>query len=580
MGVVSETCCDSKALSLLCGTMMHMFAFILSCSFVLVYYARAAESAQCDDGNDSTSARASLYDYGKESEVLMTGDRISGMRSKEETDFVLGGLIPVHSNRAGRKCGGIRANEMVEAMLFAIDGVNANANLLPNITLGYDIRDTCISENMGLDEAADLIIPGSAEISCSDTNAPLTSRETTLGIIGAVSSRVSRPVASLTRLFKVPQISPASTSPSLSDRDLYTYFYRTVPPDDLQTKAMVDLLSHFNWTHFSTVYVNDAYGKDAIELLHKLAEERGMCVDLDIPIERDFENSDYKDLALRLYNSSSKVTVLFTHKKEALDFFEEVANLGSRGSHTMTWIGSEGWVTAVDTQKNLEAVATGYFGVYPEVKCSKEFYKTYLPRLTLDSNKRNAWFPEIVKAIANCEIGVTPNSTECNGSLSIFLSRENSITFGTQQIIDSVNTFAHALDNFLKENCETPVQWSKANHSCVGQKRELNGTALLEYIQNVSFTSPTGNFISFDENGNVISGYEIVNFQKLGSEIYELKPIGVWNPSTTNGESGLKLFNTAFTRTTASFQSFLYLSVVCARLASTSYHYPHCAFLA
>ena len=69
---------------------------------------------------------------------------------------------------------------------------------------------------------------------------------------------------------------------------------------------------------------------------------------------------------------------------------------------------------AVDTQKNLEAVATGYFGVYPEVKCSKEFYKNYLPRLTLDSNKRNAWFPEIVKAIANCEIGVTPNSTECN----------------------------------------------------------------------------------------------------------------------------------------------------------------------
>ena len=61
-------------------------------------------------------------------------------------------------------------------------------------------------------------------------------------------------------------------------------------------------------TQFSTVYSNDAYGKDGIEQLHKLAAERDMCVDLDIPMDIDFVGDDYRNLALRLYyNSSSNV---------------------------------------------------------------------------------------------------------------------------------------------------------------------------------------------------------------------------------------------------------------------------------
>ena len=87
-----------------------------------------------------------------------------------------------------------------------------------------------------------------------------------------------------------------------------------------------------------------------------------------------------------------------------------------------------------------------------------------------------------------------------------------------------------------------PFKWNRNNHSCTAQKRELNGPILLEYIKKVTFTSPTGNAISFDENGNVISGYEILNFQSLGVQQYNLKTIGAWKPSSDGG-SGLKLIN-------------------------------------
>ncbi|CAI8058336.1 Metabotropic glutamate receptor [Geodia barretti] len=76
----------------------------------------------------------------------------------------MGGLFPIHfpsgDSSSASPCGPVwpQALEWVEAMLYAIDRINADPDLLPGVELGYDIRDTCLSETLGLDEAIDLII--------------------------------------------------------------------------------------------------------------------------------------------------------------------------------------------------------------------------------------------------------------------------------------------------------------------------------------------------------------------------------------------------------------------------------------
>ena len=82
----------------------------------------------------------------------------------------------------------------MEAMLFALDTINADSQLLPGIELGYDIRDTCYSENIGLDEALDLIISGehlSLESCLTFLGGRVSESVATLGIVGAYASRVS-----------------------------------------------------------------------------------------------------------------------------------------------------------------------------------------------------------------------------------------------------------------------------------------------------------------------------------------------------------------------------------------------------
>ena len=116
--------------------------------------------------------------------------------------------------------------EYFEAILFAIDLVNNNPHLLPNITLGYDIRDTCISENIALDGSVDFVLSsGHLEFECCfdwELNSSISTKPPVVAVIGAIDSHISIPLASLFRIVNIPQVSFASTSPLLNDCDLYT----------------------------------------------------------------------------------------------------------------------------------------------------------------------------------------------------------------------------------------------------------------------------------------------------------------------------------------------------------------------
>ena len=50
--------------------------------------------------------------------------------------------------------------------------------------------------------------------------------------------QVSLEIARLGRIFHVPQVSYLSTAVVLSNKELYPYFFRTVPSDTFQAKVL------------------------------------------------------------------------------------------------------------------------------------------------------------------------------------------------------------------------------------------------------------------------------------------------------------------------------------------------------
>ena len=484
-------------------------------------------------------AQIAQYGYGEPSEKITLTDstpmRIRGIRNRNNKDFVIGGVFAVREDDTGVVCGKPRRDQWAEAMLFAIDTVNANESLLPNITLGFDIRDSCYSENIGLDETIDVIISGDQldveSCDCESTNMGSTNASIpTVGIVGAAASRVSIPVAGLGRLFEVPQVSFASTSPTLSGRETYTYFYRTVPPDNLQAKAMIDIVLHFNWNYISIIFVGDAYGQPGARALRQLAMDNNICIDVDTEIELDFTTEEYHMLAETLIASDANVVILFSHDQNARLLLQEIVKLTS--DRRFTWIASDGWARTLGLAHMFNETVAGYFGVTPHAPHVPSF-DDYLRQLTIETNRRNAWFEGIISAYTSCN---ATNPCDRNISLTSLpnYAQDNFVPY----MIDAVYAFANALHNYLKENCNFTSGWTWKNQRCPDQKRELDGPTLLEYLRRVDFTnSYTGSRVSFDATGSAAGNYEILNYQANvtnGVTVYGYLRVGTWSSSRIN----------------------------------------------
>ena len=479
---------------------------------------------------------AKIYRYEEDSEVIRDADgRIRGAASRVDKDFVIGGLFALHSQgeaSAGEKCGEILRddNELVEAMLFALDIINADSQLLRGIKLGYDIRDTCFSETIGLDEALDLIVPGdqlTLERCMAYFGGNSSANLATVGVVGAYGSRVSIPVAGLGRLFQMPQVSYSSSSPVLNNRERYSYFYRTTTPDNIVAKAIVDLMLWFNWTHISTVYSNDAYGQAGIAELQDLAKVNEICIDIREDIDEDFLDDDYQRLATKLNASTANVVVLFAYGHHTQRLLKEIRRITP--DRRYIWIATV-LTKSIIVDSKFNETAGAIYGVITYVSHVLKFHD-YLTQLTIHRNKRNPWFPEIYANYAGCNTTLNDtndfqNACDQHSNITHFEHYRQS-TFAALTI-DAVYTFANALDRFLLENCDQPTVWNHTDNRCNGQKRQLNGSALREYIADVQFYSPlTGNTVQFDSEGNVNGRSDIWNYNSR----FGLFKAGIWDSS-------------------------------------------------
>lgn len=131
---------------------------------------------------------------------------------KIEGDITLGGLFPVHSRGpAGVPCGEVKKEKGIhrmEAMLYALDQINSDPDLLPNITLGARILDTCSRDTYALEQSLTfvqaLIQKDTSDVRCSNGEPPIIAKpERVVAVIGASASSVSIMVANVLRLFAV-----------------------------------------------------------------------------------------------------------------------------------------------------------------------------------------------------------------------------------------------------------------------------------------------------------------------------------------------------------------------------------------
>ncbi|XP_005862444.1 PREDICTED: metabotropic glutamate receptor 7, partial [Myotis brandtii] len=294
-----------------------------------------------------------------------------------EGDVTLGGLFPVHAKGpSGVPCGDIKRENGIhrlEAMLYALDQINSDPNLLPNVTLGARILDTCSRDTYALEQSLTfvqaLIQKDTSDVRCTNGLPPtFVKPEKVVGVIGASGSSVSIMVANILRLFQIPQISYASTAPELSDDRRYDFFSRVVPPDSFQAQAMVDIVKALGWNYVSTLASEGSYGEKGVESFTQISKEAGgLCIaqSVRIPQERKDRTIDFDKIIKQLLDTpNSRAVVIFANDEDIKQILA-AAKRADQVGHFL-WVGSDSWGSKINPLYQHEDIAEGAITIQPK----------------------------------------------------------------------------------------------------------------------------------------------------------------------------------------------------------------------
>uniref|UniRef100_A0A3Q1J0T3 Olfactory receptor C family, n1 n=1 Tax=Anabas testudineus TaxID=64144 RepID=A0A3Q1J0T3_ANATE len=219
-----------------------------------------------------------------------------------------------------------RAYRWIQVMIFSIEEINKDPAILPNISLGYRILDSCASPTNAL-RAAITLASGLEEIS---------TKINCFGVIG------------LLKLFRIvlvllSQVSYFSTCACLSDRLKYPTFFRTAPSDFFQAKALAALVKRFGWQWIGVIQSDNDYGRNGILSFTEEVQKFGVCIAFVGKILRTYPMDKILNVVEMIKQSTVKVILAFVPEGDFYPLMSEIVKQNITG---IQWIASESWITA------------------------------------------------------------------------------------------------------------------------------------------------------------------------------------------------------------------------------------------
>ncbi|KAI4898234.1 hypothetical protein NFI96_013578 [Prochilodus magdalenae] len=452
-------------------------------------------------------------------------------------DFVIGGIFSIHyymrseQNTYTRQplqpqCSGsmdFRELRFARAMEFTIHEINNRTDLLPGITLGYQIHDSCSAVPMAIKVAFQF--GNGMEPFFNDTDSCSKSASSAVpALVGESASTPSISMARILGLFGIPQVSNYATCACLSDKRQYPAFFRTVPSDHHQAAALARLVKHFGWTWIGAVRSDSDYGNNGMALFLKAAQEEGICVEYSESYYRTQPRSKLERVANVIRRSTARVIVAFLASGDMRFLLEELAKQPPQPP--LQWIGSETWIIETEFLRfNMCAGAIGFGIPRSVIPGLREFLLDLSPAQALKS----PLLTEFWESSFSCSLkGSSEGARECDGSEDI-RALQNPYTDTSQlrvtnMVYKATYAIAHAIHGVI------------CNDTQCDKSATFTPWQILDQLRRVNFTTKNGHQVSFDSKGDPMAVYELINWQVKKDGTIDFITVGLYDSSKPRGQ--------------------------------------------
>ncbi|NP_001092997.1 vomeronasal 2 receptor 528 [Monodelphis domestica] len=419
--------------------------------------------------------------------------------------------------------------QQVLALVFAVEEINRDPNLLPNISsLGFHVYNAYHSDDRTLESSLQwlsgqgLLIP----------NYRCREKDNALVIIGGATSSLSVQMGTLFELYKFPQISYGPFDSSLSEKAQFPSLYQVAQRDSSLHHGIVLLMVQFEWTWVGLVTTDDMRGEEFLWNLRRDMVKHDICLAYaeKIPVSERRHTESQHEFMPRIINSSVRVIIIhgdtdslmiLRYSQPYYFFLSKVWITTSHWDITMRPQWDDGYsfhgaISFSQTTKEIphfkSFLRTVNPAKYPEDILFTEFWcSAFMGQKKLEIKKQNECSPNAsLEALPLCFFDMTMSGL-------------------SYTIYNAVHAVARALHEMMLITSERGS--INVEEHWVPQPWQLHS-----FLKNTQFNNSAGDQVFLDGTGNSEAHYNILKYLFFLNNTEVLVKVGQFIPNAPYGQ--------------------------------------------
>ncbi|XP_058038472.1 vomeronasal type-2 receptor 26-like [Ahaetulla prasina] len=367
-------------------------------------------------------------------------------------------------------------------------------------------------------------------------------KDNVISVIAGHNAYIGQFMSNILNIYKIPQLIYGSTA-EIDDNIQAALFHQLFPNEDLQITGLIQLLLHFQWKWIGLIVQNREKGKRFIQNRLDIFSKKGICFDFmeEMPKESvakdvEIQLNGYVLLYQAIMRSTANVVIIYCENEDMtvfrmLPFISEYEDMPMKRKDKVWVMPAQMEFTSIPFQRyrGLDFI----HGALSLAVSSKEIlgFKKFIQMRKPSSEEEDSLTRVFWESAFECSFpnaGLDEDSdNQCTGEESLETLPESvlesSITGQSYSIFNAVYAVAHALQAMLS---------SKSRKR--GNAWELNQQSwqFHWYLKAVSFNNSAGEMVSFDERGELATGFDVINWVTFPNQSFHRIKIGKIVPVT------------------------------------------------
>ncbi|XP_078234882.1 vomeronasal type-2 receptor 26-like [Pogona vitticeps] len=419
----------------------------------------------------------------------------------------------------------------VLALVYAVKEINENPHILPNLTLGFNIYDRygagwTYYATMKLFSSEQSFIPNYKRVIHNNL----------ISVIGALYPETSLHMANILGIYKIPQFMYGS-APLVTHNTENLPFYQMVPNEYYQAKGITQLLLHFCWIWVGVIAKDNENGERFVRMLLAHFSLHSICVAFIKTIRTIYFAGLFDILIplLKIYsclNNNANALVIYEDHVfylRALLYLPQIAGL--EGPKGKVWIMTAQMdLMALSFQRNWD-IQTLHGALSFTIHSSEVLeFQHFLQTRNHFLIEEDGFLRDFWKEAFECGFLNPGDSREAGNSCTGAEKLESlpgtffemNMTGHSYSIYNAVYAVAHALQNMQlhQPNKRRPMNGARAF------SKNQQSWQLHYFLKRFSFNNTVGDKIHFNWNGELVTGFDIVNWITFPNQSFHRKKVG------------------------------------------------------